>query len=168
MRDLELHEFKNRCLSASLLKHEIGLSEHYGALLCEELGLPAPEGPLSAQALVDLAEEALKARSSSGASSFKAAQKAAKKASKAESKKTESKKTEALKEIDAADVFDKASGVTLPVTPLEGTQDDLRGALEHGVIIDEVAHFEPPAKDVTAEKDSSKSSEEDDDITKFI
>lgn len=91
MKDLDLHAFKNRCLSAVLLKHKVGLAGHYGALLCEELGRPAPDKDPTAAELVELAGEVLAARAGKGAAGVKAVQKAAKKPAKKAEKKPEVK-----------------------------------------------------------------------------
>lgn len=189
MKDLDLHAFKNRCLSAVLLKHKVGLAEHYGAMLCEELGLSAPEKEPSAAELLDLAEAVLKARSGKGAAGVKAVQKAAKKPGKKAEKKDEGLKafegpavvhaplkadgktdvsqdlTKALDVAAAAPLSPENEGKALPVEPVRPAPAETAVAVvPEGASLAET----PKAAEELETAIVDALFDDDDDISKFI
>lgn len=132
MTNLDVQEFRSRCLSAILLKHEIGLADHYAAELCEELGLDAPETTPTASELADLANAVLLARADAGAAAFKSAQKAAKKSAKEAAKAPEKKgvpapKAKPIAKADASEKVessDKTEEVKAEVKSKDDDKDD--------------------------------------------
>lgn len=196
MNNLDVQEFRSRCLSAILLKHEIGLADHYAAEFCEELGIPLPKTKPTAAELVGLANAVLLARADAGAAAFKASHKAAKPSKAAEKKAKPAAKVVVVEApADGMDIttklqeaVHKAAEVEVPAghhkisEPVNLGDTKLRGLTQVAVKLDDPSALTltgsdtsgttsvttPPAKTEEKLDKTDVKPEEDDDISKFI